>query len=81
MGGDGTGEGLFLRLRATNTPAIMISSTIAALAPPNATKAASTFRKKKSGIGINYILTTQLQFKLNTATTANKTYHYNAIDR
>lgn len=46
MGGDGTGEGLFLRLRATNTPAIMISSTIAALAPPNATKAASTFRKK-----------------------------------
>lgn len=73
MGGDGTGEGLFLRLRATNTPAIMISSTIAALAPPNATKAASTFRKKIR-CGYKLYIDDTITIKLNTANTANKTY-------
>lgn len=41
MGGEGAGEGLFLRRRATNTPAITSSRTRAALAPPRATSTAS----------------------------------------
>lgn len=41
MGGDGTGDGLFLRRRATNTPAMTIKRTNAALAPPRATNTAS----------------------------------------
>lgn len=46
MGGDGAGEGLFFRLRNTNTPAITTRRINAAHAPPNATNNASETKNR-----------------------------------